>query len=370
MRTQSIKIPRSDLKVSGFVFPHFYRKFLLELDEAYQFPASAWANILALVCDSESTGIVRNFIPNQWAKKLSIPASSFYYGYQFLIQHKIIKEIVINNEYCVEILNYERFTKQELYNDDRKARPNYFRVPFALFETNILAEFVRTKNPRAIKFTLKLFNQLRVKLGQKRGKSALESSFQVQNLSTLKKELNRTSKEIRAIFEILKPIFNVHSIGLSMRKHQVWVKAYQFSFKEKCVEQPDVLGVDQLMAAYSDDLSRYLDRNGLRYKKRDRVSIMLAFKQEVVENLKYVDNLSLRDGVIKEIYGAATAIIEERLNTTAASGKRFKIYSLGAYFRVVFRSIFEPFKKTIPAVELIKAHIELHLEKYRTKLSF
>ncbi|MDA6151454.1 hypothetical protein OSK18_28640, partial [Escherichia coli] len=43
---------------------------------------------------------------------------------------------------------------------------NYLLIPHSLFETNILAELVRTANPEAIELMLSLFNQFRTAMSK------------------------------------------------------------------------------------------------------------------------------------------------------------------------------------------------------------
>ena len=165
---------------------------------------------------------------------------------------------------------------------------NYLIIPHALFETNILAEFVRTSNPEGIELLLSLLNQFRTGMSFSKS-SEIEKIKQERTMKTLKLQLNKNAKGVRNTLAVLEALFSIDYTGIEVRGKQIWIKKAIFVLKPECVEEnTDEFNVNPLMAKLSKELTYFLDGHHIKYKPRDQVDVMLSFKQEVMNKLNYL----------------------------------------------------------------------------------
>jgi hypothetical protein len=230
---------------------------------------------------------------------------------------------------------------------------NYLIIPHALFDTNILAEFVRTSNPEGIELLLSLLNQFRT--GMSFSKSGeIEKIKQERTMKTLKLQLNKNAKGVRKILTVLEALFFIEFTGIEIRKKQLWIKKASFSLKPECVEEStDEFNVNPLMAKLSKELTYFLDGYQIKYKPRDQIDVMISFKQEVMKKLNYlVDeddvNFNTRDRFMKSFFLETMDQIGSHIHTEKQRKGSFHFYSIGAFFRMAFRKYLPGALKKIP----------------------
>lgn len=324
-------------------------------------PSSAWAVFIGLLSKCDDRGILRSdFNLQMLADLMDISYNTIYSGFQYLLRYRFVYEEVRESESVYVINHYEKYNTPENPKFDRSL--NYFIVPYALFETSILAEFVRTSNPSGIKFMLSLFNRFRTAIVDKEHVPSLK-----YKMSTLKQKLNKKAKGVRGVLQVLSPLFNLQMEEISFRGSQVWLKSVKFQLKEECVkENTDEFEIDSLLAKYRKEVTYLLDGHDIRHRLRDIKDVILSFKQEVVNNIKYMyepgisstQKFKERDDFYHDVFIQSLENIEEELR-----GGQTKIRSIGAYFRVVFRNQFLNMIKGVPR-ELI--HFSIFNEYTKT----
>jgi hypothetical protein len=357
----------SKIKIDGIrMHQAILKEFYIIRDQSFERPpASAYVVFLTMLkqldLEKNQRGILKEYNLSYWAKTLKVPYSSLYSGKIYLEKHHFIKE-EIHNELPVLVLK-----DIEKYNNPgvEEGKLNYLLIPHALFETNILAELVRTSNPEGIELLFSLLNQFRTAMS-KRESFDLSQLRQSRNMSTLKKQLNKTAKKVRNILGLLEPLFAVEFEGIEYRGQQIWVKKVWFTLRENCVKEQssEEFKVDHLLAILSHEVTYFLDGNKIRYKPRDLFDIMISFKQEVYDKVKVIKNsedFNLARS-IKHYFIECMDSIGDFINNQHIQKKSFRIHSLGALFRKSFRNGLVPFLKRIPYKLIHDTKVEQYIK--------
>ncbi|WP_223821040.1 hypothetical protein [Bacillus sp. S3] len=353
------------IKIDGFrMHQAILKEFYFIRDQSFERPpASAYVTYLTMLkqLDKENNqrGVLKEYNLSYWAKKLNIPYSSLYSGKKYLEKLSFIKEEIHNGIPVLVLKDIEKLNNPGIEG----GKLNYLLIPNALFETNILAEMVRTSNPEGIELLLSLFNQFRTAMSKKES-IELTQLRQSRNMSTLKKLLNKNSKKVREILSLLEPLFDIEFDGVEFRGKQIWVRKVYITLKEECVKEQSAeqFKIDHLTAMLSHELTYFLDGNQIKYKARDQFDIMFSFKQEVYDKLKIIKDNSVfnLEKSAKRYFLKCMDDIGGYLHEQRARLTTFKIFSLGALFRKVFRNNFEPFIRKIPYAIIHEAKVDYY----------
>lgn len=357
-------------KIDGFRFHQkILESFRLMKEGTHRPPASAYAVYLSMLKqlykENNQRGVLKEYNLAAAAKEMSIPYTTFYGGKKYLEEHHFIKEEIQNGMPVLILCDVEKYNTPEFGND-----LNYFLVPLALFETNILSEFVSHSNPEAIELMLALFNQFRVGLVKNNGE--LHDTYQVRNMKTLKQLLNKNSKSVRSILAILEALFDIEFSGVRFRGHQLWVHQVKFMLKECCIKEVnDKFEISQLMQKYSQEITYFLDGHSIRFKPKDQSDIIFAFKQEVIDVIKYViddeKTFEFRDRWVKDYFMDSLSDLSDHIKKQISRFGEFKVHtSIGAYFRGVFRKRMLQSIKQIPVKYVHEAKIKEFVETGKT----
>lgn len=351
------------IKIDGFrMHQGILKEFHFLRDQSFERPpASAYVVYLTMLkqMDKEKNqrGILKEYNLAHWARELNIPYSSLYSGKLYLEKYHFVKEEIHNDLPVLVLKDLEKYNNPGM----EKGNLNYLLIPHTLFQTNILAEMVRTSNPEGIELILSLFNQFRTAMSKKEAID-LDKLRQSRNMSTLKKQLNKNAKKVREILSLLEPLFDIKYEGLEYREHQIWVKKVIVTLKEVCVKEQSAeeFKIDHLMAILSHELTYFLDGHKMKYKSHDQFDIMISFKQEVYDKVKIIKdseafNLekSIKRYFLRCMDSIGNYVQEKRRNI-----KSFRIHSLGALFRKSFRNNFVSFLKGIPYDLIHEAKVE------------
>lgn len=334
------------IKIDGFRFPHQLLEELRQFQDQQhiQVPASSYAVLLTVLqqiyVERNSQGKVLEYNLAHWARKLHMAYSTMHAGREFLIRHGFLYEEILPSGMPAFVLrNYKEYTTPELVKGHEL---NYFIVPHTLFQTNIIAELVRTANPEAFELLFSLLNQFRHGVAKLRNTGELSFVEQTRNMGTLKEKLGKRSKAIREMLTLFEAIFEIELVGVQVRGKQLWVRQVKFRLKEECVkENTDEFEVQPLLAAFQENSLYVLDGLKLRYKARDLFDIMISFKQEVVNVVKYIINeerdqsYSYRDSWLETFFYSCLSRFEQHMKEQKESFT-FRT-SIGAYFRTIFR---------------------------------
>ncbi|MBM6619134.1 hypothetical protein [Bacillus suaedaesalsae] len=361
------KKEKQKVKMYGFKFPQrlFDDLRQFEQKENIQIPSSAYATLICVLKqihrEKTTMGEIQEFSLSQYATELNVGYSTLYVGLKFWLDHGFLYEGKNDAGKTLFVLQnaHRYFSEDEL---------NYFIVPHSLFETNIIAELVRTSNGKTFELMLSLFTQFRHGMATIQGTQEVEELKQVRNMSTLKQKLGKRSKGVREAISLLEPLFHVHFIGLSHRGHQVWIHQVEFSLKPDCVvENSDAFEVNPLISEFSRETEHVLKSLNMRFKPRDLFDIMISLKQEVINVLKYVakndgenSSYSLRDSWIQTFFYQCLGRFETKIQDQLKQKETFQFTtSIGAYFRTVFRNNIKLFiEQTIPTDYIRKANMK------------
>lgn len=355
---------QNKIQIDGFKMHHaILEEFRLLRDQTFERPpASAYVAYMTMLnqlhSEKNQRGILKEFNLSFWAKKLGISYSTLWGGKKYLENHHFVKEEIHEGLSVLVLKDVEKYNTPEYNNGSL----NYLIIPYALFETNILAEFVRTSNPEGIEILLSLLNQFRTGMSFSKSGEVLKVK-QERTMKTLKNHLNKNAKGVRNTLSILESLFLVEFKGIEMRKRQIWIKKVSFLLKPECVkENTDEFNVNPLMAKLSKELSYFLDGNLIKYKPRDQIDVMLSFKQEVVSKLNYLKdednkNFTFRDKFIKTLFLETIDQIGYQIHTEKQRKGSFHFYSIGAFFRMAFRKFLPVALKRIPFELLHEAKI-------------
>ncbi|MED1472643.1 hypothetical protein [Bacillus salipaludis] len=355
---------KNKLRIYGFRMHHaILEEFRFLRDQSFERPpASAYVVYMTMLkqlhFEQNQRGILKEYNLSTWAKKLGISYSTLWGGKKFLEDHHFVKEEIHRGLPVLVLKDVEKYNTPEHSNGVL----NYLIVPHALFETNILAEFVRTSNPEGIELLLSLLNQFRTGMSfSKSGK--VENVKQERTMKTLKLQLNKNAKGVRKTLSVLEALFNVEFSGIEIRGKQVWVKKVTFSLKPECVEEnSDEFNVNPLMAKLSKELIYFLDGHHIKYKPRDQIDVMISFKQEVVNKLNYLKDeneksFTARDHFMKNYFLETMDQIGALIHKEKQRKGSFHFYSIGAFFRVAFRKYLPGALKKLPYELLFEAKI-------------
>ncbi|MFD1739516.1 hypothetical protein ACFSCX_23830 [Bacillus salitolerans] len=359
------KKPRQRVRIYGFKFPQNLLEYLrnYQTEHNLQIPASAYAALLIMLKqihrEKSSQGKVQELSLPSNARECRLTYSTLHIGFKFLLKHGIIQEEVnIDGKDVYYLPHYEQSCSSEQPED-----LNYFLIPHSLFETNILAELVRTSNSKSFELLFSLLTQFRHGVATIDHTNKIDELKQVRNMSTLKQQLGKRSKGVREALEMLEPLFYIEFVGLKYRGTQVWVHQVHFSLKPECViENSDAFEVYPLVAEFSKETERILTDLNIRYKPRDLFDIMISFKQEVIEVLKYIAkndgehaNYSARDSWIESYFYRCLGNFENKIRDQYEERPDFTFTkSIGAYFRTVFRNNLKAFVERVIPVEMIR----------------
>lgn len=337
---------------------HFIR------DESFERPpASAYVVYLTMLkqLDKEKNqrGMLKEYNLSYWAKTLNIPYASLYSGKQYLEKFSFVKEEIHNGLPVLVLKDIEQLNNPGMEGGEL----NYLLIPHALFETNILAEAVRTKNPEAIELILSLFNQFRTAMSKK-DSIDIQLLRQSRNIATLKKQLNKNAKKVREILAMLESLFEIEFEGIQYRGKQIWVRKVWITLKESCVKEQneEEFKVDHLTAMLSHELTYFLDGQQLKYKPRDQFDVMISFKQEVYDKLRIIKEGKgfYLDRTVKQYFLECMDNLGNYIQQQRAENKSFRIHSLGAIFRKAFRNHLNTFLKKIPYEVILEARVEYY----------
>ncbi|MGA5691384.1 hypothetical protein [Cytobacillus pseudoceanisediminis] len=343
----------SKVKIDGFkMHQSILKEFYFIRDQSFERPpASAYVVYLTMLkqldAEKNQRGILKEYNLSFWAKKLSIPYSSLYSGKLYLEKHYFVREDIQNGVSVLVLKDIEKYNNPGL----EKGELNYLLIPHTLFETNILAELVRTSNPEAIELMFSLFNQFRTAMS-KRETIDLNQLRQSRKMTTLKKHLNKNAKKVREVLSLLEPLFNVEYEGLQYRGEQIWIRKIWITLKEDCVKEQSLeeFKVDHFTAILSHELTYFLDGLKIKYKPRDQFDIMVSFKQEVYDQVKFIsDSVDFNlEQTLKRYFLHCIDNIGTYIHKQKQLYKTFRIHSLGALFRKAFRNDFGSLVKKIP----------------------
>ncbi|MCM3570645.1 hypothetical protein [Neobacillus mesonae] len=343
------------IRIDGFRMHHaILEEFRFLRDESFERPAaSSYVVYLTMLkqlhVEQNQRGILKEYNLSFWAKKLGISYSTLWGGKKFLEKHHFVKEEIHEGLPVLVLKDVEKYNTPERNGGVL----NYLIIPHALFDTNILAEFVRTSNPEGIELLLSLLNQFRTGMSfSKSGK--VEKITQERTMKTLKSQLNKNAKGVRKILSVLEALFSIEYSGIELRGKQLWIKKVSFSLKPECVaENTDEFNVNPLMAKLANELTYFLDGHQVKYKPRDQIDVMISFKQEVVSKLNYLldedkENFTVRDRLIKKIFLETMDQIGTYIHTEVDRKGSFHFYSIGAFFRMAFRRYLPEALKKVP----------------------
>ncbi|KAA0548454.1 hypothetical protein FZW96_07725 [Bacillus sp. BGMRC 2118] len=354
---------RQKVKMYGFKFPQRLLDDLRQFEEqeSIQIPASAYATMICVLKqihrEKTTLGELQEFSLSHYATELKIGYSTLYVGLQFWLDHGFLYEGKNEGGQTLLVLQnaHRYFAEDDL---------NYFIVPHSLFETNIIAELVRTSNGKTFELMLSLFTQFRHGVAAIHGTQEVEALKQVRNMSTLKHQLGKRSKAVREAISLLEPLFHIHYIGLSHRGHQLWIHQVEFSLKPECViENSDAFEVNPLVSEFSKETQLILKSLQIHFKPRDLFDIMISLKQEVINVLKYVAKndgenspYSLRDSWIQTFFYQCLGRFQTKIQEQQKQKETFQFTtSIGAYFRTVFRNNIKLFIEQHIPVDYIRS---------------
>ncbi|MFZ3589737.1 hypothetical protein ACOI1C_10750 [Bacillus sp. DJP31] len=361
---------RQKIKIYGFKFPQALLEDMrnFQVENNIQIPASAHAAMIAILKqihrEKTTKGEVHEFNLPAYASECKMAYSTLYVGFKFWLRHGFIQETINSAGMSIYILrNYKQYFETETGED-----LNYFIVPHSLFETNMIAELVRTSNSKAFELMLSLLTQFRHGVATIDHTDKIEKIKQLRNMSTLKVQLGKRSKGVREVLEMLEPLFHIQYVGLQHRGLQVWIHQVQFSLKSDCViENSDAFEVSPLVSEFSKQTDFVLTDLNINYKPRDLFDIMISFKQEVINVLKYVTknegentNYSARDGWIESYFYSCLRRFQSKIQDQIKPNQAFQFSkSIGAYFRTVFRNNLKTFiEKEIPTDYIREANMK------------
>lgn len=373
----------SIVEIDGFIFPQgLYKQLQLMNEKKYGVKAAASAVLLHLLSTCDQRGFLRGHAISDSSNALGIPYSTVYGGFMFLMEYHFVEERIINGESVYVIADYEAYMNPEsrrfgeandrIHFSEDSSGLNYFKVPHAIFETNIIAELVRTSNGRGMMQLLSLLNSLRVVLHEKQKKHSngslnLETVSITINMNTLKSKLHKKAKGVREYLDILSSLFNIKSKGLQIRGQQIWIRQYEISLRQECIrEKEDAFEIKPLMAKFEKELTYFLDGINVRHRSKDLLDVMISFKQEVIPLVKYVkdeesEDYRLRDRWLKEYFMATLEQIQGYIQQLQEQNR--KVGSIGAVFRIFFRNNLKQRLVELPYHLLHRARYNEFLEK-------
>ncbi|MFE4429940.1 hypothetical protein ACFRH9_23270 [Peribacillus butanolivorans] len=345
----------SRIRIDGFRMHHaILKEFHFLRDQSFERPpASAYVVYMTMLnqlqVEQNQRGMLKEYNLSYWAKKLGISYSTLWGGKKFLEDHHFVKEEIHEGLPVIVLKDVDKYNTPELNG----VSLNYLIIPHALFETNILAEFVRTSNPEGIELLLSLLNQFRTGLSfSKTGE--MEKITQERTMKTLKLQLNKNAKGVRKTLSVLEALFSIEFTGIEIRGKQIWIKKASFSLKPECVkENTDEFNVNSLMAKLSKELTYFFDGHQIKFKPRDQIDVMISFKQEVMNKLNYLmdedyESFTKRDRFMKNFFLQTMDQIGIHIHTEKQRKGSFHFYSIGAFFRMAFRKYLPGALKKIP----------------------
>lgn len=355
------------IKINGFrMHQSILKEFYLIRDESFERPpASAYVVYLTMLkqLDHEKNqrGVLKEYNLSYWAKTLQIPYSTLYSGKLYLEKYHFVKEEIQAGLPVLILKDIEQLNKPSMLEGEL----NYLLIPHALFETNILAELVRTSNPEGIELIFSLLNQFRTAMSKK-DDIELNHLRQARNMSTLKKQLNKNAKKVREILSLLESLFEIEFEGIEYRGQQIWIRKVWITLKEDCVKEhsAEQFKVDQLTAKLSHELTYFLDGHQLKYKPRDIFDIMLSFKQEVYDKLKLIkdrEDFSVEKSVQRYFIQCMDSI-GHYISNQKKEKSTFRIHSLGALFRQAYRNNLVPYLRKLPYEYIFEAKMDQYIK--------
>ena len=355
---------KSKMRIDGFRMHHaILEEFRFLRDESFERPpASCYVVYMTMLkqleVEQNQRGVLKEYNLSAWAKKLGISYSTLWGGKKFLEDHHFVREEIHEGLPVLVLKDVEKYNTPE----QNGGVLNYLIIPHGLFETNILAEFVRTSNPEGIELLLSLLNQFRTGMSfSKTGE--VEKIKQERTMKTLKSQLNKNAKGVRKTLSVLEALFSIEFTGIEIRGKQLWIKKVSFSLKPECVEEnTDEFNVNPLMAKLSKELTYFLDGHQIKYKPRDQIDVMISFKQEVANKLNYLmdDNeksFTVRDRFMKNFFLETMDQIGTLIHTEKQRKGSFHFYSIGAFFRMAFRKYLPGALKKLPYERLFEAKV-------------
>lgn len=350
VNSKNLNISKTNSKVGieGFVFPHqLLQDIRLYNEGSTPLTASALTVYLTMLSECDELGYLYQYNLSKWAKSLNITYSTMDEGRRKLLTAGFIKEVILNGYPVYKIIDYDRYREPEKYPD---VDLNYFHVPHKLFKTTILKKLVHTSCYKGIMFLLQLLNQFRTKFGFANYKELVKYTENIEQDYTMKRLKNLISpsaKKVREVLDLIKPLFiqskkEEEVRGEGKKRIQVRLKKVFFSVSETIVkEKSNNLETEQLLAKYRKELAYRLIGLKFHYSKQDLFDTLNAFKQEVVDVVQYVSDLSIRNQFIHDLFFDTLDSFELRVVDMKENNREFKFTkSIGAYFRSSFKDVF------------------------------
>lgn len=339
------KKKQQKIKIKGFDYPQALNEKIknFENEHGFAFPATAHAAVCALLDQRQiesSHGKVKEFKIAVAARKFDVAYSSMYHGIQFLIKYGFVDLKIDGDQHTYVINGYDKWMSAGNYN--------YFRIPYTIFQTNIIAEFVRTANSRAFLLLFSLLNQFRVGVSKLSSIEKLSRLSQERTLSDLKQTLKKRSKAVREVLDLMRPVFNIEYVDQKTFGIQTWVKKIKFSLRSECVlENSDLFEIHPLEEEFKKHTAYVLEGNQIKHKTRDITDVVFAFRQEVIRVFKYImddkkdgqGEFSTRNMLIQSFFYDCIYKFEGHIKKLKEDGANFNFRkSIGAYFRTMYRS--------------------------------
>ncbi|MFE8701193.1 hypothetical protein ACFYKX_11360 [Cytobacillus sp. FJAT-54145] len=339
-----------NFKINGYKFPQGLKeKFeAVKKNCGIQITSTAYATFLTILFqrskENNPKGIVKEYRLTDWESKSGVKYDSLHAGLEWLMDHQFIEEMENphGRNRVFRITDWEKYDTPER----TKENPNYFRVPYTLFETDFLAEAVRTSNPTMIELLFNLLNQFRVKIKDCKTRKQVDAMDTEFNMNTLKQMLRKKAVDVRAVLTYFESFFGVEFLHVHTRGLQLWVKKIKFTLKYDCVkENTDEFELSPLQQKLHEELVHFLDYSNMKYRPVDVKQVMVSFKQEVMKHMtraKSEDGSYLeRDRIIKDFFIRTLDEINERIHKVTRSGGIFHVRTIGNYFRKAFRERYD-----------------------------
>lgn len=345
---------QNSMEVKGRKFLHPLLKRLKQKNLDVSYPASALATYILLNLECETDGTLdSNFKIKDLAVKSNIPYTTIYTGFQFLLKYDDVREVFVDGKPIYEITDYDFYNRSESETIKSSAvkvsHLNYFYIPTALIETDILAKLIKARNSNGIFELLNLIQNESRRISQGFKKKTERA------MDTLRLNLKNTAKKARKFIEMISPIFSYQEEGKKVRTitkknftevDQVSVGKYILSFKPSCIrEVQENKALNNKVSGIVHSVKNTFKNSGILLTKKERENIYSVYKSEVT---KYAEamNLDIQKRFLRDIQLFSHEVVDSIKNNHT------KVEVIGAYLRQALRSKWAEFKYSISAGDL------------------
>ncbi|MED4400307.1 hypothetical protein [Metabacillus fastidiosus] len=371
---------KSNSRVNG---KKFFQDALIKLKvehSCYPLPASAISAYMLFHLECDDFGRIRanDFSLTTFSTKTGIPYSTIHTGREVLFNRGFMREVIIDNIPFYEIIGYEKWNSPEINKQKNNMTSlNYFKIPFKLLTSHVLKMLVSARDSNGLLMLLDLFNTF-TRVVNTRGEQVYDGIS--RSMKKMKEKMKKSALKVRQWMELIKEFFSFEALDYRERQPkidrvatrkknnpiQIVIEMFNVKINPDIIyELEDEYDTYEIEAAVRKETTFKLSTERVKHSANDIKDITRAFKEEVINSLKYytdvystAKDIYTRNKMMLNVFNHSLNEMIYQYRENEKHDPSNQIKSLGAFMRHMLRmTLFETATTANPYLEPISEAI-------------